>query len=65
MTKEEAEKLIYFDHYCTCGGNAYKMNGRPESNPHMDWCPQKAQYDEWYKAMHSDQTERPAPQRTR
>lgn len=55
MTKEEAEKLRSFDHYCTCGGFAHSMNGRPESDPHMSWCPQKLQYDEWYKAMHSDE----------
>jgi hypothetical protein len=54
MTKDEAQKLKSFDHPCTCGGFAHSMNGRPESNPHMDWCPQKPQYDEWYKAMFSD-----------
>ena len=51
MTKEEAENLKSFDHYCTCGGFAHSINGRPESNPHMSWGPQKPQYDEWYKAL--------------
>ena len=54
MTKEEAQRLRRFDHYCNCGGFAYTMNGRPVSNPHMIWCPQKQQYDEWYKALHSN-----------
>lgn len=53
MTKEEAQNLKCFDHYCTCGGFAHSMNGRPKSNPHADWCPQKPQYDSWYKAMNN------------
>lgn len=53
MTKEEAMKLKSFDRYCTCGGYAHSMNGRPASNPHADWCKQKPQYDAWYKAMNS------------
>ena len=55
MTKEEAEQLKRFDHICTCGGFAWTMNGRPESDPHVPWCPQKPQYDEWYAAMHESQ----------
>ena len=49
--KEQAEQLKSFERYCTCGGFAWAMNGRPESDPHMSWCPQKPQYDEWYAAM--------------
>jgi hypothetical protein len=56
VTKEEAQNLKQFDHYCTCGGYAHSMNGRPESSPHMDYCPQKPQYDAWYKAMNSGET---------
>jgi hypothetical protein len=52
MTREEAENLKSFDDYCICGGFAWSQNGRPESNPHMTWCPQKKQYGEWYKALH-------------
>ena len=51
MTKDDAKKLKSFDHYCTCGGFAWRMNGRPEADPHMEWCPQKKQYDEWWAAM--------------
>lgn len=50
MTKEEADNLKTFKQYCTCGGYAWQMNGRPESQPHMDWCPQEKEYAEWYKA---------------
>lgn len=53
MTKQEALCLKRFEHACTCGGYAHSMNGRPASSPHLDWCPQKPQYDEWYKAMHA------------
>ncbi len=51
MTKEEALKLKTFKEYCTCGGYAWKMNGRPESHPHMDYCPQRDEYEEWYNAI--------------
>jgi len=54
MTKQEAEKLKAFDNYCTCGGYAHSLNGRPASNPHMNYCPQKKQYDEWWAAMNSE-----------
>lgn len=57
MTKEEAENLKSFDHYCTCGGFAHSMNGRPKSDPHMNWCPQKPQYDDWYKALREGEDE--------
>lgn len=52
MTRQEAENLTSFEKHCTCGGYAWSMNGRPENNPHTIWCPQKAQYDEWYAALH-------------
>lgn len=54
MTKTEAENLKTFKHYCTCGGFAHQMNGRNPATRHMDWCPQKEEYDEWYKAMHDE-----------
>lgn len=54
MTKDEAEKLKTFKHYCTCGGYAHQMSGRPASDPHMDWCPQKEEYREWYKAINGE-----------
>lgn len=33
----------------TCGGYAWQMNERPEAQPHMDWCPQRDEYAEWFK----------------
>lgn len=53
MTHEEAKNLKTFRHYCNCGGFAWQMNGRPESQPHMPWCPQFHEYAEWYSALHS------------
>ena len=51
-SKEEAENLQGFQNYCTCGGFAHGMNGRPVSAPHMDWCPQQKEYAEWWEVMH-------------
>lgn len=51
MTKEEALALKSFKHYCNCGGYAWQMNGRQEERPHMDWCPQYAEYEEWRQAL--------------
>lgn len=33
-----------FQNYCNCGGYACSMNGRDPEHPHMTWC---AQYTEW------------------
>lgn len=57
MTKEQAQSLKSFKNPCTCGGYAWRMNGRPEASPHMNWCPQAQEYDEWYKAMNSTEDE--------
>jgi len=38
-----------FKHWCTCGGHAWRMNGRDPKQPHMAWCPQLEEYAEWYK----------------
>lgn len=52
MTYEDAINLKSFKHYCTCGGYAWQMNGRPESRPHLDWCPQLKEHAEWWDALH-------------
>lgn len=52
MTPEEAKALKSFRHYCTCGGFAWQMNKRQQSDPHMRWCPQDLEYRLWYQAMH-------------
>lgn len=53
MTREEAEKLVTFKNRCTCGGFAWTLNGRPAAQPHMQWCPQYAEYAEWWEALHA------------
>ena len=50
MTREEALNLVAFKNYCTCGGYAWRMNGRPESQPHMTYCEQYDEYGEWFRA---------------
>ena len=52
MTHEEAKNLKAFKNYCTCGGFATRMNKRDKANPHMPWCPQIAEWKEWYNAFH-------------
>jgi len=47
MTREEAEEVKTFVHYCTCGGYAWQLNGRREEQPHMTWCPQYEEYAAW------------------
>lgn len=56
MTKEQAEALVTFTHHCMCGGYAHSMNGRDPARPHMDWCPQREEYNEWWDALHPDST---------
>lgn len=51
MTRAEAEVLTSFKNTCTCGGYAWRMNGRPQEQPHMVWCPQADEYAEWFNAM--------------
>ena len=51
MTQEDARSLKSFENYCTCGGYAWQMNGRPQNQPHMEWCPQREEYIEWWNAL--------------
>lgn len=46
MTNQEALALKSYDKYCNCGG--YARKGR---HPHMDYCPQLKQYEEWMEAL--------------
>ena len=48
MNLDEARKLKSFKNYCNCGGYAWKMNGRNPARPHLSWCPQMKEYNEWY-----------------
>ena len=51
MTKEQAKMLTSFKNHCTCGGYAWRMNGRSKADPHMNYCPQREEYLDWYKAL--------------
>jgi DNA-binding ferritin-like protein len=48
MTYDEAKNLKSFKNYCNCGGAHWNMNGRNPARPHMSWCPQIEEYNEWY-----------------
>lgn len=48
---DRTEKPKFFKNHCNCGGYAWTMNGRPESQPHMAWCPQLEEYAEWYATI--------------
>lgn len=53
MTYEEANNLKTFKNYCTCGGYAASMNGRDKRHPHMDYCPQRPEFEQWQAALES------------
>ena len=53
MTYEEAKKLRRFQNFCNCGGFAASMNGRNPEHPHMMWCAQYEEWEEWKRAMDS------------
>ena len=55
MNKEEAQKLKTFKNYCICGGFAWSMNDRDKRRPHMSYCPQREEYNQWYDALHGDE----------
>lgn len=54
MNFDEAKKLKTFQNHCTCGGFAWSINGRNPANPHMNWCPQKDEYHQWYTLVGKD-----------
>lgn len=57
MTYEEASSLKTFKNYCNCGG-AHGIAERSRSrNPHMQWCPQLEEWEEWKSAMESGEKE--------
>lgn len=51
MTYEEAVNLVSYKNYCTCGGFACGLNGRDPRHPHMEWCPQLAEFEEREAAL--------------
>ena len=59
MTRDDAVASKVFKNHCTCGGGArnWRQNGRPERQPHMDWCPQAEEYAAWWSATHGEEIE--------
>lgn len=51
MTPDEAKNLKTFRHYCTCGGYAGLSERAKSRHPHMSWCPQREEWEEWKAAM--------------
>lgn len=49
---QRSPRLHSFKNYCMCGGYAWQMNGRSQEQPHMTWCPQYAEYAEWWATTH-------------
>ena len=62
--------MASFKNYCTCGGYAWTMNGRPQAQPHMSWCPQYEEYAKWWASNNenpgesNDQLRRPPAEHT-
>lgn len=54
MTLNEAKNLKSFTNRCTCGGYAWTMNGRNPARPHLYWCPQEKEYNEWFDLVGED-----------
>jgi hypothetical protein len=49
MDHDTAARLRAFKNNCNCGGYA-----RDGEHPHLSWCQQYEEYEEWYKAVTSD-----------
>lgn len=54
MTLEDAKNLKSFKNYCNCGGYAWAVNGRNPARPHLSWCPQIEEYNEWFDLVGRD-----------
>lgn len=53
MTYNEAKNLKTFKNYCNCGGFAGLSERAKSRNPHMSWCAQADEWEEWKTAMES------------
>ena len=53
MTYDEAKNLKTFKHYCTCGGYAGLSDRAKSRHPHMSYCAQADEWEEWKTAMES------------
>lgn len=54
MTYEEAKNLKSFKNLCMCGGYAGLSERAKSRHPHMYWCPQREEREEWKAAMESE-----------
>ena len=54
MTREDAINLKSFRNYCTCGGYAGLSERAQSRHPHLDWCPQRDEWEEWKAAMEQE-----------
>ena len=46
MTREYALTMRAYKHYCNCGGYAGLSERSKSRHPHMDWCPQREEWEE-------------------
>ena len=53
MTYDEAKNLKTFKNYCNCGGFAGLSERAKSRHPHMSWCAQADEWEEWKTAMES------------
>lgn len=53
MTYEEAKDLKSFKNYCTCGGYAGLSERAKSRHPHLDYCPQRDEWEAWKAAIES------------
>lgn len=51
MTYEEAKNLKSFKNYCTCGGFAGMSERAKSRHPHLEYCPQRTEWEAWKAAM--------------
>jgi hypothetical protein len=56
MTREDAINLKSFKNYCTCGGYAGMSERAKSRHPHMNWCKQYAEWEEWKAAIEKEQS---------
>jgi hypothetical protein len=45
---QNSKGVWFYENYCTCGGHNRTDH---KSNPHLHYCPQRKEYDEWLEIM--------------
>jgi len=51
MTYDEARNLKTFKNFCNCGGFARLSERAQSRHPHMSWCTQADEWEEWKAAI--------------